>query len=139
MIGGIEVNYLVILVSAIISFIIGALWYSLLFGKSWTKLMGFSAKDIEKTKKKSMAKTYLIGFVAQLILAYVLANFVIYADAKTFSEGIQVGFFIWLGFVATISLGMILWEKKSIKLYLINTGYWLISLIIQSMILSVWQ
>ena len=139
MIGDIEVNYLVILVSAIISFIIGALWYSLLFGKSWTKLMGFSAKDIEKTKKKSMAKTYLIGFVAQLILAYVLANFVIYADAKTFSEGIQVGFFIWLGFVATISLGMILWEKKSIKLYLINTGYWLISLIIQSMILSVWQ
>ena len=139
MIGDIEVNYLVILVSAIISFIIGALWYSLLFGKSWTKLMGFSAKDIEKTKKKSMAKTYLIGFVAQLILAYVLANFVIYADAKTFSEGIQVGFFIWLGFVATISLGMILWENKPIKLYLINTGYWLVSLIIQGMILSVWQ
>ena len=69
MIGGIEVNYLVILVSAIISFIIGALWYSLLFGKSWTKLMGFSAKDIEKTKKKSMAKTYFIGFIAQLIMA----------------------------------------------------------------------
>ena len=139
MIGGIEVNYLVILVSAIISFIIGALWYSLLFGKSWTKLMGFSAKDIEKTKKKSMVKTYFMGFIAQSIMAYVLANFVIYADAKTFLEGIQVGFFIWLGFVATISLGMILWEKKSIKLYLINTGYWLISLIIQSMILSVWQ
>src|SRR3989344_2720713 len=139
MIGGIEVNYLVILVSAIISFIIGALWYSLLFGKSWTKLMGFSAKDIEKTKKKSMAKTYFIGFIAQLIMAYVLANFVIYADAKTFLEGIQVGFFIWLGFVATISLGMILWENKPIKLYLINTGYWLVSLIIQGMILSVWQ
>ncbi len=139
MIGGIEVNYYAIIISAIISFVLGALWFSLLFGKSWTKLMGYSAKDIENAKKKGMTKSYLIGLIGQLILSYVLANFIIYADAKTIIEGIQIGAFIWLGFVATISLGMILWDNKPIKLYIINTSYWLVSLIIQGIILSVWQ
>ena len=136
----VDISYLTIIIAAVVSFIIGAFWYSpLLFGNSWMKLTGLSKIDVEKTKKGKMTKLYLAEFLAQLIMAYVLAHFVIYADAFTIIDGLQVGFWIWLGFAATISLGIILWENKSIKLYLINAGYWLVVLLIQGIILSVGQ
>ena len=47
------VNYLAVLVAAIVSMVIGGLWYSpLLFGNVWMKLSGITQKDVEKAKKK---------------------------------------------------------------------------------------
>lgn len=134
----VEVNYLAVFVSAIVSMIIGSIWYGPLFGKQWMSLMGFTQKDIEKAKKKGMGKLYFAGFVSALVMAFVLAHFV-GVFATTVMEGIQTAFWIWIGFFATVMLGSVLWEGKSVKLYILNVAYYIVNLIIISTILVLWR
>ena len=133
-----EINYIAVLVSAVAGFVIGALWYSVLFGKVWMKLSGMDNKKIEKEKKKGMTKSFIGGFVALLVMAFVLAHFVDMAEAATVLEGAQAGFWAWLGFVATIMLNKVLWEGKPFKLYLLDAAHYFVVLIIMGAILAVW-
>ncbi len=135
----VDLNYLAILVSVVSSFILGALWYSpLLFGKPWMKMMGFTQQHMEEAKKKGMAKLYIGNFIATLIMVYILSHFVDYAQAKTITDGLQLGLWVWLGFIVTLQFGSILWEGKPFKLFLINTSYRLVELLIVASILSAW-
>src|SRR3989344_7048970 len=135
----VDINYWAILVSAVASFILGYLWYSpLLFGKPWMKMMGFPHQHMEEAKKKGMVKLYLGNFIATLIMVYILSHFVDYAQAKTITDGLQLGLWVWLGFIATLLFGSILWEGKPFKLFLINSGYRLVELLIVASILSAW-
>ena len=132
------INYIAVFVAAIISMIVGAFWYSpLLFGKKWAEWMNFAPKDMLDMKKRANA-SYAINFLTLLLMAFVLAHFVDYAQATTFIEGVQVGFWVWLGFIATISLGSVLWESKPIQAYLLNAGYQLVSLVLMGVILTLW-
>ena len=94
---------------------------------------------MEKAKKKGMVKSYIIAFIGSLVMSYVLAHFVGYANAASFAEGMQTGFWAWLGFAAPLLLGSALWEGRPWKIYLINICYWLIVLLIAGGILAVWQ
>src|SRR3989344_4857515 len=133
------INYLAVLVSAVIGMVIGALWYSpLLFGKLWMRLSGMTEKQLNEAKKKGMGKMYLIAFIAVLLMTYVLAHFVDYTDSNTFTKGMQTGFWLWLGFFVPILVGSVLWENKSFKLYLLNVIHYLVVLIILGGILAVW-
>ena len=134
-----EVNYLAVLVSAIISMIIGFLWYGPLFGKQWMALMGFKVKDMEKAKEKGMMTSYLAAFIGALLMAFVLAHVIVAFEATTILEGIQGGFWVWLGFIVTTMLGSVLWEGKSIKLFWLNSIHSLVVLAITGAILAVWR
>jgi|SRR3989344_4728299 len=132
-----DINYLAVLVAGIISMFIGFLWYGPLFGKSWMKLMNFTKKNI-KSMKMISGTAYFFGFIAALLMNYVLAFFVDYADATSFGLGMQVGFWVWLGFFAPIMLGIVLWENKPFKLYLLNIFHYLVVLLINAGLLAVW-
>ena len=134
----VSINYLAVLVTAVISMVIGFLWYGPLFGKVWMQLMKIDKKKMEEAKKKGMAKSYIIMFIGLIIMNYILAHFVSYAQAKTAVEGMQLGFWIWLGFIATVMLSSVLWEGRPVKLYLINVAHYLVALLVSGAILAVW-
>lgn len=126
----VNVNFTAVLVAAIAGMAIGALWYSpLLFGKLWMKLTKV------KQKKKGMGKSYAIGFITQLVMAYVLALF-IQGNAVTMVESITVGLLLWLGFIGTVSLGRVLWDNESLKVWFLNNGYNLVSITVMSIIIA---
>ncbi len=130
----IEVSYIGVLVAAVVSFAIGMAWYSpLLFGKAWMKLMGFTEGKV-KEKKKGMGKTMAAGFAAVLVMSYVMAYIVGFSQAASVTEGAEAGFWVWLGFVATVMLGQVLWEGKPFKLYLINSLHYLVALVAMGII-----
>ncbi len=134
----IDINYGGVLVASIVGYIIGAGWYSpSLFGERWSRLMDFGWKKNAELKKNA-PRGYVIGFIAQLVMAYVLALAVDYANATTFALGLLVGFWIWLGFFVTAMLGIVLWEGKPLELYFINIGHYLISLVVMGGILAAW-
>ena len=134
-----DVNLVAVLVSSIVGMAIGVLWYSpLLFGKLWMTLNVIPEKQIKAAKKSGMGKLYFANFIGTLVMAYVLSHFVDYAGATTVTGGMQAGFWAWLGFIATVLLGNILWEGKSLKLYLLNIGHYLIVLLAMGAILAVW-
>ncbi len=134
----VDVNLVAVLVAAVVSYVIGWIWFSVLFGKAWTRLSGFTGKKMEAMKKKGMAKSYLLMFVGTLVMSYVLAQFVDYAGAVTFGDGMTAGFWLWLGFIAPVQLGMVLWGEKPWTLYFIDTFHNLVALLVMGGILAVW-
>src|SRR3989338_11585253 len=126
----VTINYLAVLVTGIISMIIGMLWYSpALFGKVWMKMVVLGEHD-QAAAKKAMARSTTVALLAALVMTYVLAHIVGYTQASTFTGGMQTGFWVWLGFYATSLLGVYLWERKPFNLYLLNAIYYLFSLVI---------
>ena len=135
------VNYLAVLVTALITMVIGFVWYSpMLFGKQWSELMGFSVNSPEdlKNMRQKAKPAYAVSFIGALLMSYVLAHFVDYAGSTTFAEGLQTGFWIWIGFVATTGLTNNMFSGKPLKLYMINYGYHLVTMAIAGGMLAIW-
>ncbi|OGY43315.1 MAG: hypothetical protein A2729_05340 [Candidatus Buchananbacteria bacterium RIFCSPHIGHO2_01_FULL_39_14] len=135
----IGLNYGAIVVAALFHMVLGWAWYSVLFGKAWMKLMKIDAKKVEEAKKKSMAKPFGIMTIAALVMSYILAHFIRYTGSMSALEGLQAGFWLWLGFIATVMVNSVLWEEKPWKLYLLNVAYYLVSLLGMGVILASWQ
>jgi hypothetical protein len=85
-----------------------------------------------------MPMLLVVDFLGALVMAFVLVHAVHYAGAVGITQGAVVGFFIWLGFVATVTLGITLYEKKPFALFVITNGWQLISLMVMGAILAVW-
>ncbi|MBT4604133.1 DUF1761 domain-containing protein [archaeon] len=132
-------NWIAILVSSIAVFVVGMLWYSpILFKDQWMKLSGISEKEMKKCKKDGMQKQMIVAFLSNVVLVVVLAQMLNLTGAVGISAAVTVGFWIWLGFIATVSLGSVLWEKKPVQLYLINIGQTLASVLVAAIILAAW-
>jgi hypothetical protein len=131
-------NYLAVLVTAVVVYVIGALWYSpLFFGKLWMQLRGLSNKEISRMKKMNPVKGYGIGFITTLVMVVILAYLMETIGLQGFG-GLFLAFWVWFGFFATTQLGSVLWEGKKVALYLLNTAYSLVTLIIAGTILGFW-
>jgi hypothetical protein len=116
-------------------FILGGLWYSpILFLKPWMKSTGIKEKEMKKGMPKAMVAEVVGGF----LMAVVLAHAIHYAQAQGVVQGMVVGFFNWLGFVAVVLTGGVFYEKKPWNWYWITAGYFLVSLLIMGAILVTW-
>ena len=131
----IHVNYLAVLVAAIANYVIATIWYAAIFGKVWQKLTGI-------TDMKPAPMNIVLVLIGSLILSYVLAHSIIFGNAYLkmggISGGIMGGFFGWLGYIAPVTLSTKLYEKKPWGLWLLDNAFWLISLVVMGIILSVW-
>lgn len=128
-----NINVMGLILAVVVSMIIGGVWYSV-FAEKWARAAGFKKGQ----KMSSAPSAYAMQAVYSLVMAYVLAHFVAYANASTLTAGMQTGFWIWLGFVATTTAGMTLWENKSWELWLINNGNYLLTLMVMGAILAVY-
>lgn len=127
----VQINLLSVLVAAIASTVVGFVYYSpAVLGKPWMKLMGMTEKSMKEAQKK-MGPMYGLSFVATLVAAYVLAHFVFLADyfysIDPMTTGLTTAFFAWLGFVMPVQLTDFIFGGKKLNLFLINTGYQLVS------------
>lgn len=137
----IQVNYMAILTAAVISFFIGALWYSpLLFAKQWVKATG---KTEEEIAKGSSTFAYVLTFIAWLIATYVLAMVIDYGvdlnSTPQFLYGMLAAFLCWFGFVAAVSLVHNLFAQRPTALWLIDSGYILVAFLASGAILAEWR
>jgi uncharacterized membrane protein len=131
----ISINYWAVLVAAVASMVIGYVWYMpALFGKSWMKLSGVSQEMADKGAGSAMFG----AFIASLVTAYVLAMFIDYTGATTFTEGLKTGLWLWLGFIAAVNVHNIVFEQKPMGLYWINQGYQLVNFLVAATILTLW-
>lgn len=139
-----SVNYIAVLVAAVAAVVLGGLWYGPIFGKQWMALMGMSQESMSG-EKKNMAKSYVLMSLGSLVMAYVLAN-VIIAMAPYFAiegiigamAGLLIGLCAWVGFIAPVTMGSVLWEGRSWKLWFLNAGYYAVSLAVMGAILAGW-
>ena len=131
----VAVNWLAIIVAAIVKFAIGSVWYTALFGKRWRELQGVP----EGASMNGLATAMIVQIVGDLVMAYVLARFVGHYGATSIFDGILIGFMAWLGFVATIMVGSIFYERKPAEAVAINAGYQLVGIVVMGVILALWH
>jgi len=114
------------LVATIVSFAFGALWYGPFFGKTWMKL--------NKMKKaKPTAQPMVFAFLRQLVTAVVIALILHGVDLTSAVLTISL---LWLAFTAMPALGDVIWAKRPLKLYAINTVYELGSVVLMTIVLT---
>jgi hypothetical protein len=131
----ISLNLWVVLVAAVVNMVVGAIWYSPgVFGKIWMHELG-----LDKMNQSGMAKSYLITFIGALVMAYVTALVVGFSNATTITDGLIVGFWLWLGFAVTLPLNDVIFGKKSWTLYMLNITYYLVVLLINGVLLATWH
>lgn len=126
----VSVNLVSVVIAAVLYMVLGFLWYGPIFGKPWMKMMGNTKEQMKSMDQKDMAKIYLTSFIAALIMGYVLALFIGVVGAEGVNSGMMVGFVAWVGFVGTTMLSSVLYGKKQLNLYLIDSGYYLVALLI---------
>jgi len=130
-------NWLAVLSAAVASMIIGFLWYGPLFGKPWMREIGFTEED-KASSQKGMGKYYLGGFITALITAFIFEHLAVVIGVSDLGGAIVFPLVVWIGFYATLIFGGVLWEKKSLKLFFINSLYWLVVLEAMSFIIVFW-
>jgi hypothetical protein len=130
-------NVIALIVAAVVAQILGMLWYGPVFGKQWLGFMGWSKADADKRMKEGK-KNMIIAFVGSLVTAYVFSMILGQLGTVGFSAGAVVGFWVWLGFLATTQMGSVLWEGKPKGLYYLNTLFSLVNLALMGGILAAW-
>lgn len=132
-----KINLLAVFVAALSSFVIGAVWYSpILFAKVWMRENGFSEEDM---KNANMGKIFGLSFLLALVMAFNLAAFLAEPAEPNLAWGMTAGALAGIGWVAA-AIGIIyLFERRSLKLFLINAGYQTVTFIVMGGILGVWK
>ena len=111
----------------ILAVVIGFIWYSpRAFGSMWMQTVHFTPESVEVGKKK-MPLMILVAFAAAMILAWLASQFAMMWGALTIGSALELGFWIWLGFMMPVALSPVLWEQKPLKHFFINGGYWLVT------------
>lgn len=128
-----SLNLLAIVVAALISFVIGGLWYSpMLFGNAWMEENGFTEEDTQGNMGVIFGTTFLLSF----IIAFNLAAFL--GPEVTFAAGMTYGALAGIGWVAAAIGILYLFERRSMRLFLINAGYHALTFTLMGGILGLW-
>jgi len=133
-------NWLAIIVAAVAYFVLGSLWFSLLFGKQWMALNNIPEptperrEEMKKMMPMMMIKTLLMG----LALAIVIALIVMMLGITRCVPGIKLGLVLSvIGIIPLIMADMYL--MKPTKLWVIDAGYHILGITLMSIIVSVWH
>jgi hypothetical protein len=123
------VNYVAIVVAAVAGFAFGAVWYMAL-GKVWMAALGMT----EHPKPKPAP--FIIAFVAQLVMAWMLAGALGHLGDVSVLAGLVTGALLWVGFVATTLVVNHRFQGAKWSLTVIDGGHWLGVLLIMGLVLG---
>ncbi len=127
-----QFNLWAVLVAALVSFVIGGLWYGPLFGKAWMKAWGLSEEDLQKGHP---ALVYGGAFVLQVIAAWALAML---AAGQGWHVGLHWGLIAGVCFAVTANGTDYLFERRSLNLFWLNGGYKVVNFAVMGAIIGAW-
>ncbi len=96
-----EVNILAVILATVAMFAVGAIWYSLVFGKIWGKIHGFYelSKAKQKEMQSKMGPWYAVQLLVTIISAWVLAVLIgLLPEQSPFF----IAFLVWIGFTVPV-------------------------------------
>ena len=157
-----ELNFLAIVVAAIVPLIVGAIWYNpKVLGTAWMKASGMTE---EKMKGANMGVIFGITLVLSVLLAFSVNGMVIHQVAasqlaftnpdaesykafmeefgnmhRNYGHGALHGAIGALFFALPVLGINALFERKGWKYILVNVGFWVVTLAIMGSILCGWK
>jgi Protein of unknown function (DUF1761) len=129
-------NYLAIVIAAVVAWLAGAAWYMSL-GKAWMAALGWTPEKIAECKSRPHAYLpFIYVFVAELVMAWALAGLLGHLGPLSLRGGVISAAFCWLGFVITVMVTNNSFAMRDWKLTLIDGGHWLLVLLLMGAIIG---
>ncbi len=116
-----HIDWLAVLVGGMAYFILGMLWYTMLFGKAWIRLTGINAND--PNMKKGAGGIFLMSLILMLVASFGIGVLLAYLQPHNIMLGVKLGLLVGVCFSATAISISYLYERKPFGLHLINGGY----------------
>lgn len=130
------INHWAVLACAVFNMALGAAWYSpALFYNAWKNENNLTD---EKIKAGNPAKMYGIGFLLAYLMSYNMAFF-LGGPETDWQWGAIAGFLTGFGWAAAIFTSIALFEQKTWRYILINSGYIIIYFTVIGLILGAWR
>ena len=136
-----NVHVVPIFLAAVAAWIFGAVYYGVL-GRHWLAAQG---KSMEQCKAEGAARTtavkaapFILSFIAELLMAGVLAGIIFHIGVYTIAAGVITGAICWFGFVLTTVVVNNAYTFRRAALTLIDAGHWLGVLLVMGAILGAW-
>jgi hypothetical protein len=127
-----------ILAAAVAGWLVGALWYGVLFGRQWMAAAGLTEEKLKGPDGKVSPEPFIVSFVLEFVMAYILA--VLYRHTApnelTVVPALLGAFYLWLGFVATTQIINHRYMKLPWALSVIDCGHWLAVLLVQAAVMA---
>jgi len=133
----VKTNYPAIVISAVAYWILGALWFAVLFGKPWMAFEHVTDEQIRNSGASPLLP-YVVSFLLNLVIAFVLAQLCLWRSATTAARGAALGVLLWVGFVGPITYTTYMYEMRPWQLFAINEFYPLVGLCLMGAILGAW-
>lgn len=132
-----HINWLALLVAGLAYFFLGALWYTVLFGKKWQSYN--SAVMNQPDAKKGASGVMVISFILMLVCAFGLSLIVTRLNLSGWYIGLKLGILTGVFFGATAISIAYVYEKKPLGLHLINGLYTVLGNILAAIIIASWR
>ena len=98
-----EINYWAVGVSAVAAFLVGGLWYGLLFARTWVTVNGYTEEQTKRMQKKQ-PRNFAIFLVSNLVMAVAISLLVANLDVSAApGPGATLGVLLWLAAAAGIA------------------------------------
>jgi len=134
-----KVNYVAVLVAGLVYFALGAIWYSLLFGKMWSKGIQEMGIKMNPMEKGAMGMMMLKSFLWNMLSVIAMAYFIHVAGAYSAMAGFKLGLAGGAG-VALGCMGMNAnWQGTKRVVLMVDAGYQIIGLALASTIIGCWH
>jgi Protein of unknown function (DUF1761) len=133
-------NYLAVLIAAMIGWVLGALYYGAL-AKPWLDAQGRTMEEVRRHQAEQGATAYIpyaAAFVAELIMAWVLAGVIghLGIGQVTLRNGVISAAFLWFGFMLTTMAVNNLFGMRAMMLTVIDAGHWLLVMLTMGAIIG---
>jgi len=134
-----NVNFAAIVAASVAAWIFGGGYYGTL-GSKWIAALGTTpeALKVQNAGKSKAAKAtpFILSFIAELIMAFVLWGIIFHVGIWSIRAGIISGVVCWLGFVLTTVATNNAYPGRKVMLTVIDSGHWLGVLVIMGAIIG---
>jgi hypothetical protein len=135
-----QLNWLAVLVGAVVYFVIGAAWFApAVFGRPWMAAIGWDESrprpEMNPISYVGPAAFYLVASTATGVLAAATGT-------DTLEEGITLGLVVGLGYALVVTATDAVFDPNKPKpwtWFVISGAYHVVSLILVGAILGAWQ
>ncbi|WP_286831551.1 MULTISPECIES: DUF1761 domain-containing protein [Kordiimonas] len=134
-----NMNWLAVLLGAVIYMAVGSIWYGPIAGKAWMAEMGLTEEEIKASG--SPAKAMAQSFVAALFLS---AGLEFILSMQSFADGgwmggVQVGFVLSVLIIGGGTFANYAFENKTLRHFLIHMGNITLAMMAMGAMMGAWN
>ena len=133
-----HLNHIHIVVAALVYFILGALWYSMLFKKQWMKLVGATG-EMTDADKKAMPMIFVSTFILNYVICFAVASVIYFVQPMNMMADLKIAALLGGGFVFTTTGMNNMYGKRSFQLTVIDAGYHIVGITAATIIMQMWH